>query len=462
VLVIEPGNADALRALQRLLRATDDWRRLVSVLDTLAGVVPDPAERLALWREMALLREGKLDDREGAAAAWRRVSEADPLNREAVSALDRLYTALGKFENLAFALELRRAQEGQSPQGREATFRLAQLRREKLQDFGGALQLLGLVLSEDPGHTAPVDLLEAWARSHDPDSRSALDTLDPVLARSGQHPRRVAIREARMADALTDEKIRLTQEVRSIQERDMGQPQRAFVSAGQAFAQNVDRAAAKADLERLARVTGSYEELASVYEKVAAETRGPDPDKVSWLRRAAELREHLAQSEESINDWQALLVEAPQDRQALDALGKLFEQTKNAKQLSDVTLRKAQLASDPHERRALLLKAGEALEAASDDARAIDAYKEALALRWGPTGSRRSIGSTPAASGSRSRPTCWPSSPPRPPARCRRRTYSDAPSCWSERRRSPPRSRATRGSRRSPPPSRTPSPGWSG
>ncbi|HUM11208.1 MAG TPA: tetratricopeptide repeat protein [Myxococcaceae bacterium] len=386
VLVIEPGNVDALRALQRLLRATDDWRRLVSVLDTLAGLVPDPAERLALWREMALLREGKLDDREGAAGAWRRVSEADPLNREAVSALDRLYTVLGKFESLAFALELRRAQEGQSPQGREATFRLAQLRREKLQDFGGALQLLGQVLSEDPGHTPTLDLLEAWARSHDPDSRSALETLDPVLARSGQHPRRVAIREARMADALTDEKIRLTQEVRSIQERDMGQPQRAFVSAGQAFAQNVDRPGAKADLERLARITGSYEELASVYEKVAAETRGPDPDKVSWLRRAAELREHLAQSEESIKDWQALLVEAPQDRQALDALGKLFEQTKNAKQLSDVTLRKAQLASDPHERRALLLKAGEALEAASDDARAIDAYKEALALRRGADG----------------------------------------------------------------------------
>src|SRR6185437_13782791 len=112
VLVIDPGNIDALRGLQRLLRATEDWKRLVSVLDNLAGVVPDPAEKIALWREMALLREGKLEDR---------VAEADPLNREAVSALDRLYTALGKFENLAFALELRRAQEGQSPQGREAT-----------------------------------------------------------------------------------------------------------------------------------------------------------------------------------------------------------------------------------------------------------------------------------------------------------------------------------------------------
>jgi len=245
-----------------------------------------------------------------------------------------------------------------------------------------------------------------------------------------------------MADALTDEKIRLAAEIRSIHERDMGQPQRAFLAAAQAFAQNVDRPGARQDLERLARVTGSYEELAATYERVSAETRGPDPDKVSWLRRAAELREHLAQSDESIKDWQALLAEAPQDRQALDALGKLFEQTKNAKQLSDVTLRKAQLASDPHERRALLLKAGEALEAASD--------------------SRPSTASMPGASASRSRPTCWRSWPPPPPGKSRRRISSAGPSCSSGRSSTPPRSRATPGSSPSPRPNPTRSPVWSG
>ncbi len=156
------------------------------------GWWPIPAERLALWREMALLLEGKLEDREAAAAAWRRVSEADPLNREAVSALDRLYTALGKFENLAFALELRRAQEGQSPQGREATFRLAQLRREKLQDFGGALQLLGQVLSEDPGHTAdagPARGLGPLARPGQPE-RAGHARSRPGPLRPARPPRR--------------------------------------------------------------------------------------------------------------------------------------------------------------------------------------------------------------------------------------------------------------------------------
>ncbi|HMK74538.1 MAG TPA: hypothetical protein VK454_14430, partial [Myxococcaceae bacterium] len=139
LLAIEPTSVDALRALQRLHRAGEQWAGLAKVLDTLASVVSEPAERVALWREAALLHEGKLADRETAAAFWRRIAEADPLNREAVSALDRLSIELGKDEGLAFALELRRAQEGQSPQGREATFRLAQLRRDKLRDNAGAL-----------------------------------------------------------------------------------------------------------------------------------------------------------------------------------------------------------------------------------------------------------------------------------------------------------------------------------
>jgi len=384
LLALEPTSVDALRALQRLHRAGEQWAGLAKVLDTLASVVSEPAERVALWREAALLHEGKLADRETATAFWRRIAEADPLNREAVTALDRLSIELGKDEWLAFALELRRAQEGQSPQGREATFRLAQLRRDKLRDNAGALQLLEAVLVEDPGHQPTRDLLEAWARSHAQESATALEILDPVLARTGDHARRVAIREARMADALSEEKARLARELRAILERDLASPERAFEAAARAFLDGVDRPAARADLERLARTSGSYEGLAQVYEQLASKLQEPEGTDV--LRRAAELRENLGQADHAIRDWQTLLAASPQDRQALDALGRLFEQSRNAKELAEITLKKAQLAGAPAERRALLLRAGTTLEAAGEDARAIDAFKEALALARGVDG----------------------------------------------------------------------------
>ena len=183
---------------------------------------------------------------------------------------------------------------------------------------------------------------------------------------------------------LSDEKVRLARELRAILERDLGAPDRAFHAAADAFRNGVDRPAAKADLERLARTSGSYEELAQVYETLASKLA--EPEGVEVLRRAAELREHLGLSELAIRDWQALLAAAPQDRQALDALGRLFEQSRNAKELAEITLRKAQLAGAPAERRALLLRAGASLEAAGDEPRAIDAFKEALALDRGVDG----------------------------------------------------------------------------
>src|SRR5262249_1543832 len=105
------------------------------------------------------------------------------------------------------------------------------------------------------------------------------------------------------------------------------------------------------------------------------------PDVANYLRRAAEVREQLGQGEEAVRLWKDLLNLAPQDRQALDALGKLYERAKNARNLSEVYARKAQLAGDPNERLALFLKAGEAYEAAGDEPKAIEAFRAALSIK---------------------------------------------------------------------------------
>jgi tetratricopeptide (TPR) repeat protein len=385
LLSLEPKNVEALRSLQRLHRGAEEWPALVEVLERLASFSP-PDEQAPLYREVALLCESKLNDKERAVTAWRAVADRDPLDREAAARLERLYTEQERPQELAFALELRRAQEGQSPQGREVAFRLAGLRREKLGDPAGALQLYRQILEEDSDHLLARGVLEAMARSNDQDSSAALAILDPVLARSGDHSRRVAIREARMEAALREEKARLSNEIRAIYERDMGQPDLAFMATLKAFASGLDRESLKPDLERLARETHAFEELAAIYEAAAGESGANESEAQVYLRRSAELREQLGQGDEAIRLWKDLLNLAPQDRQALDALGRLYEKAKNARNLSEVYARKAQLAGDPAERLALFLKAGEAYEAAGDDARAIEAFRAALAIKKKPEG----------------------------------------------------------------------------
>ncbi|MFN0062609.1 MAG: gliding motility protein [Myxococcaceae bacterium] len=380
LLALDPKNADALKALVRLHRAGEEWGPLADVIEKLAALTP-PAEKAAYYREAALLYESRLNDKERAAQAWREVAECDALDREAAQRLERLYTELDRPTELAFALELRKAQEGQSPQGREVAFRLASLRRERLHDGAAGLQVYRQILEEDPTHTGTREVLEAWARSTDAESSTALALLDPVLAKAGEHARRIAIREARTEGARREEKLRLFEEIRAIYERDLSQPDLAFLSTLKAFAAGLDRPGLQPELERLAKETNAFEELAAIYESAAGEGSGSDAEAQQFLRRAASLREQLGQTEEAIRLWKDLLVGSPQDRQALEALGRLYERAKNARSLSEVYSRQAQLAQDPAERFGLLLKAGEAFESAGEDGRAIEAFRSALAIR---------------------------------------------------------------------------------
>lgn len=386
LLALEPTNVDCLKSLQRLHRASEQWAELAEVLEKLASVSTEQAEQVAYLREAALLHESKLTNKARAAAAWRAVAERDALQREAAASLDRLYTELNQAQELAWALTLRRSQEGQSPQGREVSFRLAELLRTTLNNPTAALKLYERILAEDPGHPGARAALEEWVKAALPTSRAALETLDPVLKQLGDHPRRVALRETRMEAALTVEKSELATEIRRIYEQEMQQPSLAFMSAVKVFAAGLDREALRPELERLARETGSHEVLAEIYENAISDLPAGDASAMTLLRRTAELREQLSQPEEAARLWKSLLQEAPQDRQALDALSRLYEKGQNAKNLSEVYAAQAQLATEPETRRGLLLKAGDAYASAGEDAKAIEVYRSALAIKKAPEG----------------------------------------------------------------------------
>lgn len=381
VLLLDAKHVEALRALQRLHRAREEWAELVPVIERLALLEADAAARSALDREAAVLAEQKLDDLERAAANWRLIAGRDVASKDAAAALDRLYADLDKPQELAFALELRRSQEGQGPQGRELAFRLAALRQNRLGDPRGALEVYRQILAEDPAHEGSRTALDEWARSADADAALAAEILDPVLAKTGDHQRRIVVREARLVQAAgAAERSKLSAEIRVILERDLGQPEAAFMNALKAFTDGLDRDAVQPELERLAKQTDAFDQLAEIYESTVEELPPGDEHALPLLRRAAELREQLGDQEEATRVWQLLLERVPDDRQALDSLGRLLERSQNARSLSEVYAKQAELAADPAERAALLVKAAEAFEASGEDGRAIEALQQAFAL----------------------------------------------------------------------------------
>jgi tetratricopeptide (TPR) repeat protein len=384
VLALDGKNLEALRGLLRLHRAHEEWSELVSITERLASVETDAAARTALEREAALICESKLGDVERAASNWRQVVARDVLDRDAASALDRLYARLDRPLDSAFALELRRNQEGQSPQGRELAFRLGQLRQHRLQDARGALEVYRQILSEDASHEGAREALEQWVVSNSAESASAMEILDPVLSRTGDHQARIALREARLGSATgRAERARLSSEIRAILERDLGQPEAAFMNALRSFTEGVDRFEVQTELERLARQTGSFAELAEIYETTADDVEHAE-ERATLLKRAAEIREQLDDTEGAVKAWNALLEVVPQDREALESLSRLYARSQNARELSTVYAQQASIAQDPAERLSLLVKAGEAFATAGADERAIESFRSALAIRRSP------------------------------------------------------------------------------
>ena len=381
VVAIDPKHIVALKALRRLNRARENWPALVVVVERLAALEQDPVERTALYAEAATVYEHKLSDLEHAAENWRKIVARDPKAREPAVALARIYGQLERPPELAFALELLRNQEGSTPKGRELACRLGVLRRTSLSDAPGALELFRQVLSEDPAHRETREALATWIKEPSEFGGAAMRMLDEALDVTKEHSPKIALREARLAVATDpDERSKLLRELAALYDRDGRQPARAFEVLSRAFMEGYDRESLRTDLERLAALNRSSAELAEMYEGAGGDTDADPDERMTFLRRAAELRQELGAPEVAAQNWKQLLEISPNDAEALSHLGQIYETSNNARSLAEVHEKQAEVATNAEERRFHYLKAAGALEASGQDERAIFAYQAALKI----------------------------------------------------------------------------------
>jgi tetratricopeptide (TPR) repeat protein len=373
VLEACPGDPDALVALRRLHRARERWGDLADVCAEIARRTAEPAAREDARREEAVLAETRLGDPARAAAAWSDVAALAPGDAEAKAALERLFERLDRPADLAQSLEARLARGFDL----DTALRLAELCASRLGDPAGALALHAEILRRDPSREVSREALVALAAIPGPVGREALEAADAALRAAGEHTRRVAAREGRLA-AVDDagERARLFAEIRTILEEDLREPEMAFVAACRAFGEGGPaRAEAEEDLFRLARETGSEDELCEVVEHAA--TGAAPADAIALCRKAARVRGARG-GPSAVGAWKKLLALAPDDAEALAALGALYGASRSAAEALDVARRRAALASGP-ERVTLLVDAAGVAEEAGDLGSALDAWRAARA-----------------------------------------------------------------------------------
>ena len=106
VLQDNPGNVQALRALDRLYLTRGEFRELADNLQRQLNLVAaDPAETVALLGRLGALREQHLGQLGGAVDTYSKILQIEPEHRETIAALERILPSPEHEVDVAMLLE---------------------------------------------------------------------------------------------------------------------------------------------------------------------------------------------------------------------------------------------------------------------------------------------------------------------------------------------------------------------
>ncbi len=196
VLEIDPDDATlalpAAKALERLYVESGQNAELVKILRVQVKLEDNTDVRRALFGRIGVLSENMLDDARGAIEAWRTRLEEDPVDEEALHALDRLYEPAGEWRPLVDVLRAReRRADGESAR-RALMERIADTLATRIGDTGEAILAYRALVDELGPEKSWLTALESLYEKEEKWNELA-ETLETELSRADQDGDRLAV-----------------------------------------------------------------------------------------------------------------------------------------------------------------------------------------------------------------------------------------------------------------------------
>ena len=161
--------------------------------------------------------------------------DADPENRQALNALDRLFTDHGRHQDLAEILRKQSEISDSESEILDFKFRLGQLYQEELQDIANAVECYREILATTPEHTSSMTALELLMEDGQfPGEIAAI--LEPIYRRDEAWGKLVRIMEVEF-ECLEDtfDKVQLIQRIAEVHEQRLSDQSAAFQVWGRAL-----------------------------------------------------------------------------------------------------------------------------------------------------------------------------------------------------------------------------------
>ncbi len=376
-----PDDDAALAALEKIYADAGDHQSLYEILTRRAELAQDLGTERSLRLQLGGLAEtalGRLDD---AIAAFERVLEIAPADREAAQALDRLYTKAERWSDLTVLLQ-DLLQRGVLPERElvDLRFRLAQIEHDRRGDREVALEHLRLVLRGDPDHPGAIAMLEGMLDDIGVQGAAAA-LLEPVYAGRQDWPSLIKIGEIRLLQVEEPtERLAWTKRIARLYEEQLEDFDSALRWYGKVFQEAPTERHSTEPLLRLADTLDRWQDAASLLSNYLDGEIGEEPAVLDIVRRTAEIFDlRLGRRAEAQKYYRRLYDARPDDRGVTQLFEAALERWDAWADLRELVDEQAGRAVEPAARIALLRRSAKLDEERLDDRnRAIGTLREAL------------------------------------------------------------------------------------
>lgn len=375
----------AARMLERVYEVRDEIRDLVRVLTIrLEALDQEPSEetedeRRELLRRIAVLRDDRLHDDQGAFDALTRLVPLDPLDLESRQRVLEVGTRLGAYESLADVL-LRTAKRADTPgmQG-EILMQVGRIQEDHLGQRDEAEKTYQRVLNLDENDA---DLVLPAARA-----------LEAIYSSSDQNQKLAEMLRVQVRlEADSEERAQLLARLGDLCENVLSDPPAAIEAWKSRLEELPSDESTMSALDRLYEQTENWQELVTILERRRDLTTDSRMRRTLLERGAKVLADKLGKTSDAIDTYQTLVEEFGPSIGALQALQALYRTAKRWDELVEVYERHLDVVDTDSEQLRLLAELGDLRrEHIGDVEGALEVYRRALSIDSSHAASRAAL-----------------------------------------------------------------------
>jgi tetratricopeptide (TPR) repeat protein len=362
ILDLEPEDGAALDDLVRIFRGTEKWHPLLNVLHRKLELAESAEAKLEARLEIAVVWEQGIEDLDQAVESYKDILIVDDRHRQALSALERLYTLLERWSDLIEIYERQVQLAGDASEAIVILSRIASIWEEQYRDLSRASDTLIRVLEIDPEHLPTVRQLERiWRESED--WERLIEAIYRHIELSKDTP----------------EIVELYRELGQIQMDRLDRPDEAEASFTQALDADPSAREVVHALGHLHEQQGNWFNALEMLKR-EADLIGAQQEAVELCYRMGKINEEMLMELPAAAESYARALDIdPSYTPAIRAQRILFEKDQNWNEVIALTAQEAEYTADPRERAQLYQEAADgALGRFEDVDQAIRYYEKSI------------------------------------------------------------------------------------